>query len=148
MVGKIRITWAVRQISLRLAEPRHVKKDFEEELIADLNHQVADYIKRGVPLRQAEKKVISGLDESLLEQLKDIYRMKRFVYNWILFIALLFGFLGLGIILAYHHTDKHTYQQEQKVSIGIHTLTQNINMETMGPEWNKPVRDLVEIVRP
>ncbi|MEV2352660.1 hypothetical protein ABNF72_13845 [Paenibacillus larvae] len=119
-----------------------------EELIADLNHQVADYIKRGVPLRQAEKKVISGLDESLLEQLKDIYRMKRFVYNWILFIALLFGFLGLGIILAYHHTDKHTYQQEQKVSIGIHTLTQNINMKTMGPEWNKPVRDLVELVRP
>lgn len=29
MVGKIRITWAVRQISLRLAEPRHVKKNFE-----------------------------------------------------------------------------------------------------------------------
>jgi len=53
MVGKIRITRTVRQISLRLAEPGYKKKDFEEELIADLNHHVADYTKKGVPLRLA-----------------------------------------------------------------------------------------------
>jgi len=60
MVGKIRITRTVRQISLRLAEPGYKKKDFEEELIADLNHHVADYTKKGVPLRLAEKKSSVG----------------------------------------------------------------------------------------
>jgi len=52
-----------------------------------------------------------------LEQLKDIYQMKRFVYKWILSIALL---------------------------LGIHTLAQNMDTESIEPGWTRLVRDLIE----